>query len=135
MEHLTWKLKLVILWIFQVVNFFVVLLISYMESGTFVGRINPGDGSSMGSVFFLITILMIWLSFVSKPTISRWPNIVFGLLIFFMYKAPGVFGYFFGFFDYLSVEIIITELWGAIAAALIVWYGWKIPNQTKVEVT
>ena len=78
---------------------------------------------------------MVWLSFVSKPTISRWPNIVLGLLIFFMYKAPGVIGYFVGLFDYLSVGIIITELWGAISAALIVWYGWKIPNQTKVEVT
>lgn len=52
MEQLTWKLKLVILWIFQVINFIVVLLISYMEYGAFVGSINPGEGSSMGSVFF-----------------------------------------------------------------------------------
>jgi len=101
-----------------------------MESGTFVGRINPGDGGSMGSVFFLITILMVWLSFVSKPTISRWPNIIFGI-IFFLYKVVALTGY----FGVLTAGLIINEIWGGVAAALIVWYGWKIPNQTKVEIT
>ena len=136
MEHLTWKLKLVILWVFQALNYFTVLYLLFIETGAFVRGAEPGSGNGIGAAIFLfIVFLMAWLSFVSKPTISRWPNIVFGFLILFLFKAPGVIGYLFGLYDEFSIGALINSLCGAIGAALIVWYGWKIPNQSKVKVT
>jgi hypothetical protein len=29
----------------------------------------------------------------------------------------------------MVVELFLTELWGLVAALLIVWYGWKSPKQ------
>ena len=137
MEQNTWKIKLVILWIMQAINFFAVLFIFFLETGGFFNGIKPGNATGEASaaataiaIVSLVIFIMAWLSFVLKPKISRWPNIIFGI-IFFWYKVS----YLAGALSDGVTGIIINEIWGAIAAALIIWYGWKIPKQSNPEIT
>ena len=79
------------------------------------------------SLLMAIPALMVFLSISLKPKISRWLNIIFGiiytavmLLIAITSIAP-----WWTFSVFLSiVEIVITSS--------IVWYAWKWPKQTQL---
>ena len=126
MDQHVWKVKIVTLWVFQGIDYIAYMLIAFVETGL-LGMIKPdnGDGTGIAIIFFTIFIL-IWLTLVTKPAISRWPNIVFGLLLFIL-KLLAITGV----LVKLSPGIIIVELLGAILAAFVIWYGWKIPKQTQ----
>lgn len=133
MEQNTWKVKLVILWIMLAINFCAYFFLLFIEvEGSFYWRqpsAAPPAATATTASIFIIIFIMTWLSFVLKPKISRWLNIILGI-IFLLYKvwaliasySDGTFAFF------------INEIWGAISVVLIIWYGWKIPNQTK-EIT
>lgn len=77
------------------------------------------------SIMMAIPSLMITLSLVLAPLISRWFNIVFGLLytILMALIAYQTEWYFYKFFA--TVEAVLT--------ALIVWYAWNW-SKTKIVV-
>ena len=129
MEQHIWKVKLVILWVFQVLFLFSFMFISFIETESF-GVIKLGGSGTPISIILFIICMLAWLSFVAKPTITRWLNIVFGLLIF-ISKIIQITGLLVD----LSLGLIIIDLLGAVSAALIFWYGWKIPKQSNPEIT
>lgn len=130
MEQHVWKVKIVILWLFQGLDYFAYILITFVETGLIgMNEPNTGRGATIAILFFIIFVLA-WLSFITKPTISRWPNIIFGLLFFQLKIRAAV-----GLLVELSPGIVIVELCGAILAGLVIWYGWKIPNKNKTEIT
>ena len=71
------------------------------------------------SAMMAVPALMVFLSLVLKPNVSRWSNVVVGVLYTAIIIAtmPGawVFYLFLG-----SIEVVLTSL--------IVWYAWKWPR-------
>jgi len=75
------------------------------------------------SVMMAIPSVMIFLSLALKPALSRWANIIFGViytLIILVTMWDWAFYVFFG-----VVEVILT--------ALIVWYAWNWPKKQEAK--
>jgi hypothetical protein len=88
------------------------------------GRIGPfpvTQGSLLVfSIMMMIPAVMVFLSLALKPTVSRWANIILGVLytcvnISNLIGETWVYYVFFG-----VVELVLTSL--------IVWYAWKWRN-------
>lgn len=125
MNEIRWKNRLLVLWILQVLNFLAVLVIP--ESFAAVAE---EIGESLGlliAFYIFMTSLMMWLTVFTSPKLSRWPSIVVGVLYAFV-KVQWI-------FNGLTGEIIpaqfFNEIWGLIAALMIVWCAWKLPEQTS----
>ena len=93
------------------------------------GRIGPfpvTQGSLLAfSILMMIPAVMVFLSLALKPTVSRWANIILGVLYTFvnisnLIGETWVYYMFFG-----VVEIVLTFL--------IVWYAWKWRNPEGKE--
>ena len=127
MDQVIWKNKIVILWIFQILNFIAVLIIPY-SFAIISEEIGAGTGALITFYIFL-TCLMIWLTVILKPAISRWPIILVGIF----YSSVKVQWIIQGLAGEYAIEFILNEIWGLIAAALLIWYGWKIPKAEPVH--
>lgn len=122
MDQAKWKIKLLVLWIFQILNFIAVLVIPYSFS-IISAEIGEGTGALIVFYFFL-TCLMMWLTIILKPAFSRWPIIVVAVFYAFVkiqWLIQGVTGGY-------AVEFVFNEAWGLFTALLLIWYGWKIPK-------
>ena len=75
------------------------------------------------SVYIAIASVMIFLSLVLRPTISRWTNIVLPIL-FIVSIAASVVGETWAYFIFLSIAEIGLLL-------LIVWYAWTWPGRDE----
>jgi len=126
MDQLNWKSKLVVLWILQILNFIAVLIIPESIE-LIVEEVGPALGPLIAFYFFL-TSLMMWLTVAVKPSISRWPIIVVGVFYAFV-KVQWIVNALTG--D-IVIGLFLTELWGFVAAAMLVWYGWKAPRAVAV---
>ena len=130
MDQQGWKLRLVILWSLQVLNYVAYILISYIETGVF-GTLKSGSNTTPGAIIFMIMCSMIWISFLIEPSITRWPSIILGIQLL-LIKVIGTVGGLSSFQSGdTSLGIFITEAWGLIAAGLIIWYGIKIPKKVN----
>jgi hypothetical protein len=126
MNDIVWKNKLVILWILQILNFLAVLVIP--ESlAAIVEEVGEAIGPLIAFYFFL-TCLMMVLAIFTRPTLSRWPMILVGVF-YSLVKIQWITNSLTG--D-MVLELFLTELWGFVAAAMIIWYGWKIPKPVSV---
>lgn len=122
MNQAAWKVKLLVLWIFQILNFIAILVIPY--SFTIVSaEIGEGIGALIVFYFFL-TCLMMWLTVILNPAYSRWPIILVGAFYAFVKVQWLIQGLANGY----AFEFVFNEAWGLIAAVLLIWYGWKIPK-------
>jgi hypothetical protein len=90
--------------------------------GAFTLPTNDSISQYVFLIFYFIPCLMAWLSLVLKPSTSRWPNIAVALL-FFMLKFSGAAGI----IAASALGTTINESVAVILAALIIWYGWKLP--------
>lgn len=92
------------------------------------GRMGPLGETTQGvlvgtSALMAIPSLMVVLSLVLKPAVSRWANIVFGALYtaIMLITMPGSWA----FYIFLGViEVLLT--------ATIVWQAWKWPRQAAI---
>lgn len=122
MDQMIWKNKIALLWIFQVLNFIAVLTIP--ESlAVIVEEVGEALGLLIAFYFFL-SCLMMFLAVFTKPSLSRWPTLVVGIFFAFV-KIQWIINALTG--D-MVVAQFFTEIWGLIAAAMIVWYAWKVPE-------
>jgi hypothetical protein len=125
MSHLSWRIEIATLWLVQVINFVSIIFISYFETGLVAGY-EPESVGVLLSVYFLVFALLIWLAFVLKVGIGRWVHIIFGALMVLLkggYVAQSLGGA-------ESMGFLLNEIWGLLAAALLVWAAWRSP---KVE--
>ena len=92
--------------------------------GMLAGKMGPLGPTTQGvlvgtSVMMAIPSVMIFLSVALRPNLSRWLNIIFGViytLIILITMWDWAFSIFFG-----VIEVILT--------ALIAWYAWRWPRQ------
>ena len=89
------------------------------------GRMGPLGTVTQGvllgaSISVLVPGLMIFLSLVLTPTITRWLNIVLGLAYTLIIVAtiPGAWAFY-----------IVYDVVEGILTLLIVWYAWKWPRR------
>ena len=78
------------------------------------------------SVYVAIASVMVFLSLVLKPRVSRWTNIVFPVL-FIVSIAVSVVGETWAYFIFLSIAEVGLLL-------LIVWYAWTWPRRDGGQV-
>lgn len=122
MQQLIWKNKLVVLWILQILNFIAVLVIP--ESFEAIVEQNGENIGALIAFYFFLTCLMIGFAVFMKPTLSRWPFILVGIF----YAIVKCFWIISALTGDVVIELLLTEIWGFVAAVMIVWYGWKGPK-------
>ena len=93
------------------------------------GRIGPfpvTQGSLLAfSILMMIPAVMVFLSLALKPTVSRWANIILGVLYTFV-NISNLIGETWAYYMFFGVvEIVLT--------VLIVWYAWKWRNPEGKE--
>jgi len=93
------------------------------------GRIGPfpvTQGSLLAfSILMMIPAVMVFLSLALKPTVSRWANIILGVLYTFV-NFSNLIGETWAYYMFFGVvEIVLTFL--------IVWYAWKWRNPEGKE--
>ena len=88
------------------------------------GRIGPfpvTQGSLLAfSILMMIPAVMVFLSLALKPTVSRWANIILGVLYTFVNISNLIGETWVYYIVFGVVEIVLT--------LLIVWYAWKWRN-------
>lgn len=88
------------------------------------GRIGPfpvTQGSLLAfSILMMIPAVMVFLSLTLKPTVSRWANIILGVLYTFVNISNLIGETWVYYIVFGVVEIVLT--------LLIVWYAWKWRN-------
>jgi hypothetical protein len=123
MSHLSWRIQIATLWLVQVINFVSIIFISYFETGLVTGY-EPESIGVLLSVYFLVFALLIWLAFVLKVGIGKWVHIIFGGLTVLLkggYVAQSLGGA-------ESTGFLLNEIWGLLAAALLVCVAWRLPR-------
>jgi hypothetical protein len=127
METQIWKSKLVALWILQILNFIAVLIIPAS-----MAQITEEVGESLEPLiafYFFLNSLMIWLTVFARPQLSRWPVIVVGVFYSFV-KIQWIVNALSG---EIFIELFLTEVWGLVAALMIIWLGWKAPKPEAMQ--
>lgn len=123
MSHLAWRTQISALWLLQVMNFVSIIFISYFETGL-IADMTPESSGVLLSVYFCVFALLIWLAFGLKPRIGRWIHIVFGALTVLL-KASYIVQTLMGAY---SVAFLVNEVWGAVAAGILIWVAWRLPE-------
>lgn len=121
MDQLAWKIKLLVLWIFQVLNFLAILVVPYSFS-IISAEIGEGTGGLI-TFYIFFTCLMMWLTLVLKPSVNRWPTILVAAFYAFVKVQWIIQGLVGGY----AVEFVFNEIWGLVAAIALIWYGWRVP--------
>jgi len=123
------RLKMSALWIATLFLFAYGDIFGFFKPGQ-IGEVISGQVSGIkitqvfllgASVYIAIASVMVFLSLVLKPTVSRWTNIVLPIL-FIVSIAASVVGETWAYFIFLSIAEIGLLL-------LIVWYAWTWPSQ------
>lgn len=121
-----WRLRMAVLWIIMFLSLLVFDLVDIvlLES---VREENLGQGVlALVSAIFLLEIVMVWLSMVLKPSISRWPGFVL-IAVCLLAIIPS----FIESLTSLTWWSVILHLWALPASILIIWYGIKIPKNLE----
>lgn len=127
------KLKLSALWAAIMFCYIYGDIFSFHQPGVITdiiaGKMGPfgvTQGLLLGfSLFMAVPAVMVFLSLVLKPKLSRWTNIVLG--IFYLIANS---------FSAFSSSWAYFIAWGIVEGTLnilIVWYAWKWPKQGIVS--
>ncbi len=124
------KVRLSLLWLFTVVDAVVAVVLSIMEPGVLQQFMETGEfyGTKIGSeyvlflgFFFLIPLIMAFLSVTLKDKVNRWANIIVGTAAFVV-----------NFPNQLWVNILYySKIINTIVYLLIIWYAYKWPKQKE----
>lgn len=128
MSHLAWRTQIAALWVVQVINFVSIIFISYFETGL-IADVTPETSGVLISMYFFLFALLIWLAFALKPRVGRWVHIVFGgltVLLKASYLVQTLMGAY-------SMAFLINEAWGAVAAGILIWVAWRLPDADAPE--
>lgn len=126
MQAVDWKLKVALLWMLQPVNYVSYILIGLVETEPFGAAVDPSSGLIIAA-FFFVPCVMAWLSVVS-PDWSRWPNIALAALFAVLKLAAAL-----GLLAEPTPAVFFNELWAFVAAAMLVWYAWKVPAMGRAK--
>jgi len=133
MEKLVWKLRISVLWIFLAVGMSAAMILYIMTPGV-IDDIIAGEMEAMEisagvlmlfALFWLIPLIMAFLTLVLKDTVNRWSNAVLGLFfgIFYIVDIAGHLSRGEEFGGHALVGVA-----GIIVAFFIFWHAWKWPK-------
>jgi len=126
MENFELRVRLSVLWLFIIISDLFNVVMSLAEPGILEqlmeGSMALGpEYMFLGAVIALVPLVMAVLSLTLKHSITRWLNIILGIL----YTVI-----FLGNFGELAISMpyahtMLLSIAGIIAPVLIVWYSWK----------
>ena len=133
MEKLAFKIKITVLWLFYAVAMAAAMVLAFMEPGV-IEEIMAGEMGGMAlstavtaffALFWLIPLIMAFLTLILTGSAIRWANIVLGI-IFAVFDLVDVIGHLsrgeIGGHMLMAVSLIVVP-------AVIAWYAWKWPVQ------
>jgi len=132
-EKLAFKIKITVLWLFYAVAMAAAMVLAFMEPGV-IEEIMAGEMGGMAlstavtaffALFWLIPLIMAFLTLILTGSAIRWANIVLGI-IFAVFDLVDVIGHLsrgeIGGHMLMAVSLIVVP-------AVIAWYAWKWPVQ------
>ena len=136
MENEMWRIRISVLWIADVVALAAAFVFAIFEPEYLNGILSGNlDGMEitvgvllLASFFWLVPLLMMYLSLVLSKSMIRWLNIIFGILLGILNLVD-----FFGqisSFDPLGVARTMMITLMVIIPFMIAWHGWKWPPDT-----
>jgi hypothetical protein len=126
-----WRIKISVLWLFYIAAFLAVMILGIMEPGVLNQFLDTGEigGMKIGqelllffAVMILVPLVMAFLSLTLKDSISRWANVIVGIV----YVGFQLFA--------LAETLMLSTVYGyavlmeaakVVVPAMIVWYAWK----------
>ena len=135
MKELTWRLRVSVLWVIDAVAVSAAFAVAFLEPG-FLEEIQAGSlegveitGGTLvlAAIFWLVPLVMAYLSLVLGRSASRWTAIVLGVILallnlFDLIGQLGEVGAF-------GVGRVLLIALMAVVPALIAWHGWKWPTE------
>jgi preprotein translocase subunit Sec61beta len=125
------KVRLSILWLITVIDAVVGAVLSLMEPGVLQQFMETGEfnGTKIGSAyvlglaaFFLILLIMAFLSVTLENKVNRWANIIVAAVAL-VANIPDLFRF--------LVPIKISTCVNIVVYLLIIWYAYKCPKRTE----
>jgi len=134
MEKLVWKLRISMLWIFLAVGMSAAMILYIMTPGV-IDDIIAGEMEAMEisagvlmifALFWIIPLIMAFLTLILKDIINRYANAVLGLFfgIFYIIDISGHLSRGEEFGGHALIGVV-----GIIVAFLIFWHAWKWPKE------
>jgi len=128
------KIKISVLWLFSTVASLAVVTLVFMEPGV-IAQIEKGEiyGEKIGPelllvmaiLYYLVPLVMAFLSLTLKDSINRWANIIAGI-VFTVLAVLDLIG---ALESAMAAYGILIDISRVVAPALIVWYAWKWPKK------
>jgi len=134
MEVLAWKVRISVLWLFCAVAMSASMVLSLMDPGVIEG-VMAGEMEawqiSAGlllfvSLFWLIPLVMAFLSLTLKDAANRWANIILGI-VFAVFTIVNVIAHTMKGEPPVGHLLIVLSM--IVVPALIAWHAWKWPTQ------
>jgi len=128
MEKLAYRIKISVLWIFMAVAMSAHSIFAFMDPNAVEHMKEMQIGPMMFlfmALFWILPLIMAFLSIILKDTACRWANIILGLL-FTVFNL-------FHFFEHLvqpSIQQIVIIGSTVVVTALISYYAIRWPKQT-----
>ena len=128
----SWKSVITALWLLQAINFIAYLLIIYLPGNfsAYSGLDDIAEGPVTIAIFCAIPGLLVCLTLLSAPEISRWPNVFFGTLYTLIKAGASVeilAGRIAGPNGTFLWGLLLNEVWAVFAGGLLIWCAWRIP--------
>ena len=126
MTGASWNTKLAILWLIQAVNAIGIVEVSRIENVP--GLIAFEGSSGVLAITLAIFCGLAWFSAEFPARITRWPNLVCGLLVIFFKSWALLNPFFIGLGEEIYSSWVINEVIGLLLGLPIIWYAWKAPK-------
>jgi predicted membrane channel-forming protein YqfA (hemolysin III family) len=128
MERLTWKIRISVLWLFMAVAMSAHNALAFMDPAAMeeLGEMQMSAGMFVFmALFWLIPLIMAFLSLTLKDSANRWANIVLGIV----FTLLNIWHLVEHLTTALAVHQILIIASTVVVTALIAWYAWKWPRQ------
>jgi hypothetical protein len=128
MERLTWKVRISVLWLFMAVAMSAHSILAFMDPAAMeeLGEMQMSAGMFVFmALFWLIPLIMAFLSLILKDSANRWANIVLGIV----FTLLNIWHLVEHLTTALAVHQILIIASTVVVTALIVWYAWNWPKQ------
>jgi len=122
-----------VLWLFYVVALVAYITLAGFEPGA-LEKVMAGemDGTKITpelllllAIFFLVPLVMAFLSLTLKDSVNRWANIIVGIVFVVLQLIASIDAVIL-----LSAWMTLMDISKLVAPALIVWYAWKSKQKT-----
>jgi hypothetical protein len=140
MTILDWKVRIIALWLVSAEAFSAHMImvtidpVSMEKMLAWGAKIDAG-GWVFGSIWWLISFWLVFITIVARGPFNRWANFAAGIIgtllnifHFFMCGVPLVFPIL---FQAPTVHHSLLLGSAVVATALIIWYAWKWPKQAE----